>query len=271
MAQGSTVLRNIFGFFNLLFAIAGVLAIALAIVIQVHLGNVQELGQVAALIILYVIGSITLVTSFLGAYGAFRQVKWMLIVFLVLMCVGCLSLLRFALFMAFQRPQVNHAIENAINEMGPLDQTSEDFQKFMDGVQKSMQCCGAFDGYKDWNGHVPESCNCPDTEKAKACVALPGYGFEASFSVPEGSRRFVYKQACGPLFLDTINKFVNIALGILFGLTALTVLGIAISSCLIHQINKNRNAGVVFAPAFAFSAVPPKYDTLVNEPYHKSP
>ncbi|XP_076152884.1 tetraspanin-8-like [Alosa pseudoharengus] len=269
MANGSVVLRNIFGFFNLLFAIFGVLVIVLALVVHVHLNNVQEFGQIAAVFVLYVIGFITLAISFLGAYGAFRQVKWMLVVFLVLMCVGFLFLVCAAGIMAFLQSQINQEIEQAFNKMGPLDQTSEDFKKFMDGLQKSMQCCGAFNGSSDWNDHVPESCDCSPSEKAKSdtCVALPGYSI-AVFSNREESGRFVYKQSCGPLFLDILNKLLNITTGILFGLTALTFLGIAISSCLIHHINKSRNAGVVLAPAFVFSTEPPKYNMLVNEPYH---
>ncbi|KAL2095786.1 hypothetical protein ACEWY4_007934 [Coilia grayii] len=273
MAKQSSVLGNIFGFFNVLFAIAGVAVIILAIILHVHVSNVQEFENAGGVVVLYVIGFITLGISFLGAYGAFRQVRWMLVVFLVLMCFGCLILIRIAVVLAIFQQKVNPTIEEELRKLPPLDNTSEDFQQIVNRFQENMQCCGVFNGYKDWERHVPLSCDCPSEDNRGAmdvCVALPQNTYMSFVFQPERSRRMVYSQACGPLFLNLVMNGYNGLMGFFFGLTTLTVLGIVLSSCLIAQINRNRrNAGVVLAPTLVFTTPGPmKYNKLVNEPYH---
>ncbi|XP_031439080.1 tetraspanin-8-like [Clupea harengus] len=186
----------------------------------------------------------------------------MLIVFLVLMCVGFLFLVRIAVVLVMM---VKSITEEQLHALLPLDKTSMDFRSIMDGFQSSMDCCGLFNGYEDWNENVPESCNCPPPEETMTdvCVVIPGNYLEAFFS-----QRMVYSQSCGPILLTLLKTAFDGVMGVFFGLTTLTVLGIAISSCLIARINKNRIAGVVLGPTLVFSTSPPKYNELVNEPYH---
>ncbi|XP_063061499.1 tetraspanin-8-like isoform X2 [Engraulis encrasicolus] len=253
MAKGSSVLRNIFAFFNLLFALAGVAVIILAIVLHVQISNVQEFENLSGVVVLYVIGFITLAISFLGAYGGFRQVKWMLVT-------------------------VGDYMQEGLSRPGllPLDKTSDDLQEFMNTIQQNYHCCGLFKGYEDWGEHVPSSCDCTSEEDPTpndVCVAMPKNIYETLLLQRERSNRMVYSQACGPLGVALIMKVYVVVMGIFFGLTALTGLAVVLSSILIAQINRSRASGavtgVVLPPTLMFSTPGQmKYNQLVNEPYH---
>lgn len=276
MAKESSVLRYIFGFFNLLFALAGVAVIILAIIVHVKISNVQEFEGVGGVVILYVSGFITLAISFLGAYGAFRQVKWMLITFLVMMCIGFLIMIRLSVVLAINQNKVDSYAEALGRMWTPLDKTSDDLQELMNKIQEDFHCCGLFKGYEDWGESVPPSCDCTSEEDPTpndVCVAVPKRVYETLLFQRDRSKRMVYSQACGPLGMAFFMKVYNGLMGVFFGLAALTGLGIVFSSCLIAQINRSRTpgavTGVVVAPTLMFS--PPgsmKYQELVNQPYH---
>ncbi|XP_063061498.1 tetraspanin-8-like isoform X1 [Engraulis encrasicolus] len=278
MAKGSSVLRNIFAFFNLLFALAGVAVIILAIVLHVQISNVQEFENLSGVVVLYVIGFITLAISFLGAYGGFRQVKWMLVTFLVLMCIGFLIMLRLSVVLAIGQNKVGDYMQEGLSRPGllPLDKTSDDLQEFMNTIQQNYHCCGLFKGYEDWGEHVPSSCDCTSEEDPTpndVCVAMPKNIYETLLLQRERSNRMVYSQACGPLGVALIMKVYVVVMGIFFGLTALTGLAVVLSSILIAQINRSRASGavtgVVLPPTLMFSTPGQmKYNQLVNEPYH---
>ncbi|TMS02925.1 CD81 antigen [Larimichthys crocea] len=83
MSQINVCLKRLFTVFNIFFAIIGGVIISLALLSQV-LTNIEDgeslEGRTTGLIVLYVVGSVTMVIAILGAYGAHKESKVSLIV-----------------------------------------------------------------------------------------------------------------------------------------------------------------------------------------------
>ncbi|XP_063061501.1 tetraspanin-8-like isoform X2 [Engraulis encrasicolus] len=234
MAKAISVLRCVFGFFNLLFAIAGLAVIIVTIILHIRISKVQEFQNVDAVYSLYVIGFITLGISFLGAYGAFRKVKWMLILFLVLMVLGLSILVFFEVVLVLFQHWVLQVVEEALHGLAPLDAISEESQTLFAKFQQDVECCGLFKGYEDWGEHVPPSCDC--TSGGHNCVAMPQNTDDQT--LPFQHERSVYSQTCGSLLLDWMKILYSSVMGFVFVMIALTFLGVAFSSCLVDNIRR---------------------------------
>uniref|UniRef100_A0A8C9R2V2 Uncharacterized protein n=1 Tax=Scleropages formosus TaxID=113540 RepID=A0A8C9R2V2_SCLFO len=123
--------------------------------------------RVEGLIFAYILGILSMGVSCLGIYGAYKEKKWALIVVRVqvgsLMTDCCVILLK-----------TNKAKEEEFRHFLPLNEASLH-------VKQLFNCCGLFNGYKDWGRNIPHSCLCPyyyqQTDKCEAA----GQSLLASF------------------------------------------------------------------------------------------
>ncbi|KAG5846141.1 hypothetical protein ANANG_G00146640 [Anguilla anguilla] len=71
MAKVNCCIKGVFIFFNILFEIAGGVLLALGILGHVLYRDSEEFNtMVVGVVFLYILGGVTMVISFLGAYGA---------------------------------------------------------------------------------------------------------------------------------------------------------------------------------------------------------
>uniref|UniRef100_A0A8C5AZZ8 Tetraspanin n=1 Tax=Gadus morhua TaxID=8049 RepID=A0A8C5AZZ8_GADMO len=162
MTQVNVCLKRTFTFFNILFAILGALVIGLALVSQSvskNHGAGEVEGRTTGLLMLYIVGSVTMMIAILGAYGAQKENKGALIAFLVFMVIGTLIMWKTGTSMAISSPQIENVMEQKFRSLLPLDQSPESTQNMMSSVQTTLQCCGLF-SYEDWENNIPSSCAC---------------------------------------------------------------------------------------------------------------
>ncbi|KAL7827727.1 hypothetical protein AOLI_G00308790 [Acnodon oligacanthus] len=260
MAKINPCFRRIFVFFNVLFAIFG--AVVLGLGLLVHLQLDEHEGKFSAVALLLVVGAVTFVLAVLGAYGAQRENKNVLIAFFVFMCVGTIVLLRMAVVMAISRPELTSVIKQELNKAVPLDEASGNIRSTMDYIQKQAKCCGLFNGYQDWGEQVPESCDC-GSDEADHCQKMNSrYAYMQMFEVQS---RMVYSQSCGFMMLEYINLVFDVTLGLLFGFATLALLGGVMSLAMIICITAiPRPKSISTPPIFAISPHPPKYTELIE-------
>ncbi|KAG7456131.1 hypothetical protein MATL_G00248490 [Megalops atlanticus] len=265
MGKVNSCLKWVFIFFNFLFGILGGVLLVFGMLAHA-LHHEQIENKVMGLIFLYIIGGATLAISFVGAYGAYKEKKWALIVFVTVMIVGAIALLRMAVPIGVARPAVYSMIEEQFRSAVPLDEADPQIQQAAETLQAQFKCCGLFDGYRDWRSHIPQSCLCSPDESADKCEKA-----ERSYWVPESSRFFdrpldteklVYKQSCFPILMRYVEKALDIALGIFFGLAVMALLGVLMAVIMLCQIKDQP----VAAPAvFTVNPQPPKYSELFNK------
>lgn len=263
MAQVNTCLKRIFTIFNIFFAIVGGVILGLALISQV-LTNVKGgeslEGRTAGLIILYVVGAVTMVIAILGAYGAHKENKVCLIVFLVCMVMGSLLMLRAGIPAAFARPQLEGVLEHRFRQLLPLDSATEDVKNMADGLQTQLHCCGLF-SYEDWGQNIPDSCMCNEEEVMEGKCQSIGYRHLLL------SGKSVYTKTCFPILLYYVLLVVDIMIGVVFTLAVLALLGMGLSSIMIHQLRYPDRPTVLTVPTI-FSTPPPKYQELHNPPQY---
>ncbi|XP_030006797.1 tetraspanin-8-like [Sphaeramia orbicularis] len=259
MAQINTCLKRTFTIFNILFAIVGGLIILVALLAQVFTnlhGGEDMVDRTVALILLYVVGIITMAIAILGAYGAHKESKGALIAFLVCMVIGSLMMLRAGVTNAIARPNVETVLDEKFRHLLPLDQQTEDKKELMDIMQTKLHCCGLY-SYKDWEGNIPDSCLCAEEEEEETCQVINHKHHQLQKSI--------YSKPCFPILLHYVTLFVDIMIGIAFTLGPLALLGMALSSIMIHQLRYPNRPTVLVVPA-VFTPQPPKYQELHNPP-----
>ncbi|KAL3977039.1 protocadherin gamma subfamily B [Sarotherodon galilaeus] len=271
MAQINTCLKRTFTIFNIFFAIVGGVIISLALLAQFSTsfqegGNLE--GRVNGLFSLYIVGAIIMVLAILGAYGAHKESRVALIVFLVCMVLGCLVMFRYAVPVAVMRPQVEGMMEERFRMYLPLDENSENVKNMADNLQKTFHCCGLF-SYNDWN-NIPESCKCnPEEEEEGKCQTVSYRSYLLIFlsfqSLMERSTS-IYTQTCFPIIMHYILLGFDIVLGVFFTLAILALLGMILSSVMIHQMRYPNRPPILLTVSTVLSTSPPKYEELYNSP-----
>ncbi|XP_031616224.2 tetraspanin-8-like [Oreochromis aureus] len=252
MAQINICLKRIFTVFNIFFMVVGAVVILLALWCQFFMdnrGGHNLEGRTTQLFFFYMVGCIILMIAVLGAYGAHKESKVALIMFLVFMVIGSLLMLIIGIPAAIIHPQLKGIMEKTFSGFVPLDKSSEDVRNMAEGIQEKFHCCGLF-SYKDWE-NIPDSCVCSQEEKEGKCQTVENNTFMLQ-------RKSVYTKTCFPTIMDYIQFHYNIILVISFTLAVLALLGMILSSIMIHQLYyPNR-------PTIVVSMMPPKYEELHN-------
>ncbi|XP_070709691.1 tetraspanin-8-like [Pempheris klunzingeri] len=263
MAQINTCLKRIFTIFNIFFAIIGGVVIALALLFQaltsVNGGEALE-GRTTGLVVLYIVGSITLVIAILGAYGAHKESKVSLIMFLVCMVIGSLLMLRAGIPAATVRPQMDAVLEEKFRELLPLDTAREDVKNVAISLQTQLHCCGLF-SYEDWEGNIPDSCLCNQEEEMEGKCQSVSY---RNIML----RKSVYIKTCFPIISHYVLLVTDIMIGVVFTLAALALLGMTLSSIMIHQLRHPDQPTILMTVPAIFTTAPPKYQELHNPPQY---
>ncbi|KAK9525984.1 hypothetical protein VZT92_016647 [Zoarces viviparus] len=261
MAQVNTCLKLIFTIFNVFFAIVGGVIIALALLSQVvtHVDGELE-GRTAGLIVLYTVGAVTMVIAILGAYGAHRENRVCLIVFLVCMVIGSLMMLRAGIPAVSARPKLERVLREKFQQLLPLDTATQDVRNMADRLQGQLHCCGLF-SYRDWEDEIPASCECDQMEQMEGKCQSVSYR-----EVLMQDTKSVYIKTCFPIILHYLLMFSNIMIGVVFTLAVLALLGMALSSAMIHQLRHPNRAVVLMTVPAIFTTGPPKYQELHNPP-----
>ncbi|XP_038161145.1 tetraspanin-8-like [Cyprinodon tularosa] len=261
MAKINTCLKRTFIGFNLFFAIVGGIIIGLAVLSQIFTSSEEDSNmesRASGIICLYVMGAVTMMLSLLGAYGAYKESKASLIVFLVCMILGALLMIRAGIPSAVARPQLEGIMEEKFKEILPLSDASFQIKHMADMLQEKLHCCGLF-SYRDWNGDIPSTCICnPEEEEEFECRRI-GYQYLTQ-------SRSIYSKPCFPILMHYVLLLADIVLGVVFTLASLAVLGTILSCIMIHQLRQRNTATILLSVPAIFTPRLPKYEELQNPP-----
>ncbi|XP_046730190.1 tetraspanin-8-like [Silurus meridionalis] len=259
MAKINPCFKKIFITFNSLFAILGVVLFSLAMIGHRYTDQIPNMYGVIAL---YVIGSVIFIFSCLGVFAAYKESKWALIVFFVFMCITTIILLRVAVPIAISKHEIISTVKDEFQKMS----LTKDMAPSFDIIQSHFQCCGLSNGYQDWNGQVPESCNCNNgDDKSAICVRTTSYQNPYLFRASEN--RWVWSKPCVDVIIYYVEKLLSIFLGLMFGLAALAILGGMMSFGMIIRVSALDPSPSQFSsqfPSLPLSYSPPKYSEVVN-------
>ncbi|XP_005750960.1 tetraspanin-8-like [Pundamilia nyererei] len=258
MAQINICLKHIFTVFNIFFMVVGGVVILLALWCQFFMniqGGYNLEGHATKLFIVYIIGFITMMIAVLGAYGAHKESKVALIMFLVFMFTGCLLMLMTGIPAASSYPQVKGRMEERFHKFVPLDKSRKDVRNMAVDIQKQFHCCGLF-SYKDWE-NIPESCVCSqEEEKEGKCQTLR----KNLYQILTRQRKSVYTKTCFPTIMDHIQFTNKINIVVSFTLAILALLGVILSSIMVYHLYRFNSHTMMILTR------PPKYNEMCKPP-----
>ncbi|CAJ1054298.1 tetraspanin-8-like [Xyrichtys novacula] len=261
MAKVNGCLKCIFTGFNIFFAIVGGAIIGLALLSQVYTntsGSEME-GRTTSLLSLYILGTVTMIVAILGAYGANKENKVCLIVFLVCMIVGALAMLRAGFVATAARPLVEPQLEEKFRQLLPLNEAPEEAKAMADGLQTMAHCCGLF-SYNDWGNDIPDSCMCDEEEQEEGLCQSVGYRITMT------PKKSIYSQTCFPIIMYYVMLLLDVVMGVAFTLASLAILGMILSSIIIHQLRHPDRPTVLLSVPAVFTPSTPKYQELQYPP-----
>lgn len=243
MAPPNTCLRRAFSTLDVVLTILGAFILAFALFQHGVLHNEQKVEEFHVVVIsVYAIGAAIAAGATLGLYGVRKEKQWALIVSSAGLMIVSLFLLLISIATAIEANKVEEYIEESY-KLDRLHEASEERQHDVEEWQTMLQCCGLHNGFRDWHGHHPESCLCP--EKPDSSIKCVTASFINGTTTIEEQ---VYEQTCVPLMVGFMRRAFNIFLTLLFGLCILLVAATALTIALLYQMRKKavNNTSVVF-------------------------
>lgn len=216
--------------FNLIFAITGIVFMAVGTVILVvynGYNNFMDSWFFAAPVLMIIVGAIAFIVSFFGCCGAVKENHCMIITFSVLL------LLIFALELGagisgyMMRGEVRNMLENRLN--GTMEEylKNDDIRRSWDIMQHDLECCGIY-GATDWSRigfadkAVPNSC----------CKELPVGGTCDYNSI------HVRTEGCMENLQSAIEQNALILGGVGTGIGLIQLIGVIFACCLARSIRR---------------------------------
>ncbi|KAK2832551.1 hypothetical protein Q7C36_016013 [Tachysurus vachellii] len=255
MAKINSCFKKTFIFFNALFAIFGIIIFGVALFGRQY---AEDANTMTGVIFLYVVGSGIFIISVLGVFGAYKESKCALIMFFVIMCLMTGGMLRVAIPIAVNRAELRSAVQEYLKSPSAM---TKEIKHALISMQAHFKCCGLSNGYQDWQGEVPESCNCEGSYSPDMCKSVLTNVNKNLRYISESTSQRVWSKPCGPVFIEYLDKIFNISLAMFFTLAALAILGGLMSLMMIIKIS---NPSISQMPPMALSYQPPKYSEVVN-------
>ncbi|XP_029317930.1 tetraspanin-8-like [Cottoperca gobio] len=244
MAKVNVCLKRSFITVTTLIAITSALMLAITLFSHGHLHEDEEIEHmIAGLNTMYFFCIITLVLTIVGVYGACKQKKWALIVFVVGIIVESLLMIAFEIQGLVLQPQITEEIKTQYLNMLPLNNANESVIESLKDIQVELQCCGLDQGYLDWGYNIPESCLCTE-ESTNPCVAAPRNSSLFERTV-DGQPIMIYEESCIPYFFEYLMMLINGMLGLMLGIISLWVLSAVLCVVILCKLNKKEDTPVV--------------------------
>ncbi|XP_077449931.1 tetraspanin-8-like [Stigmatopora argus] len=169
-----------------------------------------QLVSYVSVVILYILEVVCLLLSALGVFGACTGRRWCLILFAAGMAAASQTIIVQTALSYQDIYETGVAKEESkLLSMMPLSVPSKVNRTLLHSIQAHFKCCGLIEGYKDWGTTIPASCHCQSPGK---CIRLRG---SATLGAPKN--RYVYQEACLPIYVSVLKRAFSLSMGIKFG------------------------------------------------------
>uniref|UniRef100_A0A3P8ZZD1 Tetraspanin n=2 Tax=Esox lucius TaxID=8010 RepID=A0A3P8ZZD1_ESOLU len=223
--------------FNILLGIVGVLVLLCAL-----LGGTvkqDDPNSSIGLVMIGVIGVVAVLLSLMGVYGVNKENICMLKTCIGIMATGTVFFFYIGINTAISKAEV---MEN-LREHLPRMMNEENLREDIMVLQAHRRCCGIV-SYNDWGSEIPDTCKCPSFElNPSQCTEVKTTEDRSKWEIsPVSDTVRIYREACGPLILETVDFTLKATFGVFVGLGFFTLIGIVLSCLTIHQIKNTQSS-----------------------------
>ncbi|XP_078034505.1 CD63 antigen-like [Augochlora pura] len=230
VSGGMTCIKYLTFLFNLIFAITGIVFIAVGTVILVvysGYNNFMDSWFFAAPVFMIVIGIVVFVVSFFGCCGAVKENHCMIITFSVLLLLIFVLELVAGISGYLMQSEVRYMVENRMSNTMKEYETEANIRKSWDIMHHDLQCCG-MNGPPDWaqigfaENTLPNSC-CKEVPKGSKC---------------DTNSIYVYQGGCMHSLQNAIEHNALILGGVGIGIAIIQLVGVIFACCLARSIRR---------------------------------
>lgn len=230
VSGGMACVKYVLFFFNLIFAITGIVFISVGAVILVAYSgynNFVDSWFFAAPVLMIIVGVIVFLVSFFGCCGAVKENHCMIITFSVLLMLMFALELGAGITGYMMRGEVGNMLENRLNDTLREYNTKEDVRRSWDIMQHDLQCCG-MNGPADWpkigfpNNNVPDTC----------CNEIPAQ------SKCDLNSIHIHDEGCIGKLKSAIENNALILGGVGIGIALIQFIGVIFACCLARSIRR---------------------------------
>ncbi|XP_076293582.1 CD63 antigen [Lasioglossum baleicum] len=230
VSGGMTCIKYLTFLFNLIFAITGIVFIAVGTVILVvysGYNNFMDSWFFAAPVFMIVIGAVVFVVSFFGCCGAVKENHCMIITFSVLLLLIFVLELVAGISGYMMQREVRHMVENRMNSTMKEYFNNENVRKSWDIMHHDLQCCG-MKGPDDWasvgfsGDNLPSSC-CKEIALKDKC---------------DINSVSIYRGGCMQNLQAAIEHNALILGGVGIGIAIIQLIGVIFACCLARSIRR---------------------------------
>ncbi|XP_034251915.1 CD63 antigen-like [Thrips palmi] len=227
---GMSFIKYLLFLFNLLFAISGIVILAVGATIVARQKNLQLVVDHfwSAAVLLIAVGSIVFLISFLGCCGAVRNSNVMVMSFAVLLIIIFILELTAAVAGYLLQSKIHDVLQTSLNESLKSYDNTTTVREAWNIMQHDFKCCGV-NGPDDWqtvfkNTTLPDFC-CPDKDVKDKCI-LNG-------PIPYN------KEGCLMKFEKIFHDKGFLVVGIGLGVCFIQIAGVILSCCLGRALRKD--------------------------------
>ncbi|XP_076233605.1 CD63 antigen [Calliopsis andreniformis] len=215
---------------NLIFAITGIIFVAVGTVILVvysGYNNFMDSWFFAAPVLMIIVGAIVFIVSYFGCCGAIKENHCMIITFSVLLLIIFALELGAGIAGYMMRGKVHAMVENRMNSTMEEYLSNDDIRRSWDIMQHDLQCCG-MNSVNDWaqvgfsDNTVPDSC-CKEVPTGSKC---------------DLNSIHIHDDGCMKNLQDAIEHNALILGGVGIGITIIQLIEVIFTCCLAHSIRR---------------------------------
>lgn len=228
VSGGMACVKYLTFLFNLIFAITGIVFIAVGtVILVVYSGydNFMDSWFFVAPMLMIIVGAIMFIVSFFGCCGAVKENYCMMITFSVLILLIFSLELCAGISGYTMRGEVRKMVENRLNSTMEHYSNNDDIRRSWDIMQHDLQCCG-MTGPNNWaqvgflDNSVPNSC----------CKEVPEGGMCDLNSI------YMYQGGCMQNLQSAIEHNALILCGVGIGIAIIQLIGVIFACCLARSI-----------------------------------
>lgn len=232
MGKISGCLKCVFIFFNVLFLLQGCGLIFL--VATLHFFCITYHIQLSALGMpgigwfwLFALGVLSV--SSLGIFAACCERNLALKIFAGLMGIGMIVMIIVGISVVVKRNQIKTAFLSTSSDLVKPYMRTPGITDMLNVLQSFFKCCG-IGSSEDWNGEIPDSCECSSSTASSKCKSRP--------PGTNGTTK-IYRMACGEHVFGFLDFIFQLFMAFFFAYAVTALLGLLITLWMIRQVSRN--------------------------------
>lgn len=232
LGGGMSCVKYLLFAFNLLFAITGLVVLAVGIKALIDSSPYVDLSDerlyTSLPVLLIIVGIIVFVVAFFGCFGAVKENHCMVVTFSVFLLFIFVAELAIGIAGYMEHNNLEKTISKQLEKSITDYSTDASVKKMFDMVQTELYCCG-INGPKDWTNKsmtIPESCCDGQEINSAGVITMP-------CSI---TSEHIHSAGCLPKLVEYFNHIAVILGGVGIGIAVVQLLGVIFACFLARSI-----------------------------------